>query len=304
MLRLILGLVVMFQVAYAKDKYFIQLGSFKQLNVLEKSIGTLPNTLRSHVVIVRSNGWYIPFAYYTNSKKVLYAEVPKYKRYFPDAHINHSSYMLHHPVIRNYTSAPAQRRVVQPTPVVPRPSERYQNVAISEEDNTLNLPVTTRVSPRVQASSTLNLPTPSVENSKPKRYKYFNKKMLSGNFYYLSYKSTKDSPDLLIKVSFGNHQVTYQPVMGDMQMTQANYLIENNRLYMFADGFTKEGAYSILDEHREDHFLVSSWTNGKKLNTLRYYYHLNDAKEYLGLKTSTGLASTLEEGSFDEFLQN
>lgn len=300
MLRLLLGLALMFQIAYAKDKYFIQLGSFKQLNVLEKSIARLPTTLRSQIMVVRSNGWYIPFAYYTDSKKVLYAEVPKYKRYFPDAHINHSSYMLHHPIIRNYTSASEVRRVIQPKPVLSQPRERYQNVAISEEDNTLNLPVQAKNQP-ARSNSVV---TSSVEKLEPKRYKHFNKKMLSGNFYYLSYKSPKESPDLLIKVSFGNHQVTYQPVMGDMRMTQANYLIENNRLYMFADGFTKEGAYSILDEHRKDHFLVSSWTNGKKLNTLRYYYHLNDAKKYLGLQTSQGLATTLEEGSFDEFLQN
>jgi hypothetical protein len=86
-----------------------------------------------------------------------------------------------------------------------------------------------------------------------------------------------------------------------MKMTEANYLVENKRLYMFANTFTKEGAYSILDKKRKSHFLVSSWVNGKKLNTLRYYYELNDAKEYLGLETSKGLASILEDGDYDEF---
>ncbi|MBU1667519.1 hypothetical protein KKC13_03815 [bacterium] len=314
MLRLILGFVLMFQMAHAKDKYFIQLGSFKQLNVLEKSIAKLPNTLRSHVVIIRSSNWYIPFAYYTDSKNVLHAEVPKYKRYFPDAYINHSSNMMQYPMVRNYTQASTVKRtvappppvvkpkvVIRPKPVVQKPMERYQNVAISEEDNTLNLPVRAVVAPKVQVAEAKRIPTPTVTNVVHKKYKHFSKKMLSGHFYYLAYKSTNDSPNLLIKVSFGNHRVTYQPVMGDMTMTQANYLVENNRLYMFADSFTKDGAYSILDEHRTDHFLVSSWTNGKKLNTLRYYYRLNDAKEYLGLETSKGLATTLEEGSFDEF---
>lgn len=317
MLRLILGFIVMFQIAHAKDKYFIQLGSFKQLNVLERSIGTLPNNLRSHVIVVRSNSWYIPFAYYTDSKNVLYPEVPKYKRYFPDAYINHSSTMMHHPMVRNYTQSATRKRTVTPPPPVAKPkvitrpkpivrrpqTERYQNVAISEEDNTLNLPVqikTQAVQPKAQVTKVVNTPTETVPVIVHKRYKHFNKKMLSGKFYYLAYKSTNESPNLLIKVTFGNHLVTYQPVMGDMTMTQANYLIENNRLYMFADSFTKDGAYSILDEYRTDHFLVSSWANGKKLNTLRYYYRLNDAKEYLGLETSKGLATTLEEGSFDD----
>jgi len=308
MLRLILGFILMFQMAHAEEKYFIQLGSFKQLRGLEKSIGTLPNGLRSHVVIVRSKPWYIPFAYYTDSKDVLYSEVPKYKHYFPDASIHHASSMFHYSIVRNYTHTSRVKRtvipssvvkskvVIRPKPVVRQPRERYQNVAISEEDNIFNLPVQSKVQvPEVESSV-----MPMVTHEVDKKYKNFSKKMLSGNTYYLAYKSINDSPNLLIKVTFGNHRVTYQPVIGDMTMTQANYLVENNRLYMFSDSFTKDGAYSILDEHRTNHFLVSSWINGKKLNTLRYYYRLNDAKKYLGLEMSKGLATTLEEGSFDD----
>jgi hypothetical protein len=86
-----------------------------------------------------------------------------------------------------------------------------------------------------------------------------------------------------------------------MTMTEANYIVDNKKLYMYANSFTKDGAYSLLESHRTNHFVVSSWLNGKKLNTLRYYYDLNNAKEYLGLATSKGLANILEEGSYDEF---
>jgi hypothetical protein len=125
--------------------------------------------------------------------------------------------------------------------------------------------------------------------------------MLSGQHYYLAYKKTDSNPNLLIKVTFGNHQVTYQPVIGEMQMTKASYVTEADKLYMFADTFTRNGSFSKLDEHRENHFLVSSWANGKKLNTLRYYYKMNDAKEYLGIGTSDGLAEVLSEGDYDDF---
>jgi hypothetical protein len=120
----------------------------------------------------------------------------------------------------------------------------------------------------------------------------------------LAYKKTQSNPNLLIKVSFGNHDVTYQPVIGDMTMTKANYLTEDNKLYMFTDSFTRNGSFSKLEEHRDDHFLVSSWANGKKLNTLRYYYKMNDAKKYLGLHTSDGLAEILSEGGYDDFFLN
>lgn len=318
MIRFILSIILLVNVAYANgERYFIKLGSFKDLQGLEKSIDRMPNSLRSHVVIIHSNAWYIPFAYYVQNKHTLYPYVKKFKRYFPDAHINHSSYMLQHPVVRNYakknkpqTRTYTQTRTyIQPIqkvnhqPVrqsfIQHPiSSTYQNVAISSDDNTLHTPIQTYSTPIKQAPVTTK--SEVIEENK-KDYKYFTKRMLSGKHYYLTYKSTKDSPDLLIKVSFENHKVVYQPIIGNMKMTDANYLIEEQRLYMFATTFTKNGAYSILDEHRDNHFLVSSWVNGKKMNTLRYYYMLNDAKEYLGLETSNGLANVLESGSYDEY---
>ena len=309
MIRTLLSIMVLINISYANsERYFIKLGSFKNLQGLEQNIERLPHNLRSHVVIIRSNSWYIPFAYYVSNKRSLYRYVPKYKRYFPDAHINHSAYMLQYPVVKNYTQSykhkkryqyhPPQTSYRTPT-FVQTTQPQYQNVAISEMDYTQQVPVTvsapTHISKTIETTPTVN------ETQTQKKYKYFTKKMLSGKHYYLAYKSTKDSPDLLIKVSFQNHIVTYQPIIGDMKMTKANYLIENRRLYMFANSFTKDGAYSKLEEHRKNHFLVSSWINGKKLNTLRYYYDLNDAKEYLNLKTSNGLANVLEEGTYDEF---
>ncbi|HHD75355.1 MAG TPA: hypothetical protein ENK82_03345 [Campylobacterales bacterium] len=328
MIRLLLLLAVLLHgVEASSQKYFIKFGSFKNLQGLEKSINKLPSGLRSHVVIVRNRAWYIPFAYYTSNKQALSSKVRLYKRYFPDAHIASSRVMLNYPLIRNYATKKESRVIPKrqyvapvttykapiPAPMTtpsyaPKPS--YQNIAISEEDNIILLPPKT-VQPQQSVSYQQPITQKVVINqveeedtfrqNQPKRYKRFSKQMLSGNHYYLAYKQNGNNPDLLIKVTFGNHEVTYQPVIGDMQMTQASYLIEGDRLYMFTDAFTREGAFSKLEEHRDDHFLVSSWMNGKKLNTLRYYYKLNDAKRYLGLNASDGLAEILSEGDYDDF---
>jgi len=300
MIRLILSMLIFINLSYANsERYFIKLGSFKDLRGLEQSINRLPYSLRSHVVIVHANAWYIPFAYYVPNRKSLYKHVPKFKRYFPDAHINHSAYMLEYPVVRNYSQLKKKRikNYVRRQPIV---NSSYQNVAISEADNTRPTLVQSFAPAPVSNLVTSHSTVPMNQHSQ-KRYSSFNKKILSGKHYFLAYKSTKDSPDLLIKVSFKNHVVVYQPIIGEMKMTEANYIIENRRLYMFANSFTKDGAYSILDKHRKKYFLVSSWINGKKLNTLRYYFNLNDAKEYLDLEKSKGLANVLEEGSYDDF---
>jgi len=307
MVRFIFFMVLLLNIAYANgERYFIKLGSFKNLQGLKKSINRMPNNLRSHVVIVHANSWYIPFAYYVENRRILYPHVRKFKHYFPDAHINHSSSMLHYPVVRNYSKVKRQARVIERVNNVPYQQVfveqstplSYQNVAISVEDNTVNRPVEIYTQTSVPITPVMPIKELVVENSNGN---YFTKKMLSGHNYYLAYKSTKDSPNLLIKVTFQNHKVVYQPIIGEMKMTNANYLIEDKRLYMFSSTFTKEGAYSTLDTHRDNHFLVSSWVNGKKMNTLRYYYKLNDAKEYLGLETSNGLANVLESGSYDDY---
>ena len=330
MIRFLLLISLLVNLSYAgSEKYFIQFGSFKDLKGLEKSIDRLPSSLRSHVVIVRSNGWYIPFAYYTSNKNALNSKVASYKRYFRDAHIAHSVYMLSHPLVRNYATtnrtieAPKrqylppvthykkvvnQNVVYQYAPPTRKAMPQYQNVGISEEDNILvNVQPTRRVRIVEPTIITQKVVIKQVENNdifstvKPKKYKNFSKEMLSGQHYYLAYKKSDSNPNLLIKVSFGNHEVTYQPVIGDMEMTKASYVTEGDRLYMFANSFTRNGSFSKLDEHRSDHFLVSSWANGKKLNTLRYYYKMNDAKEYLEVDTSDGLAEILSEGDYDDF---
>jgi hypothetical protein len=125
--------------------------------------------------------------------------------------------------------------------------------------------------------------------------------MLSGKYYYLAYKKTDSSPNLLVKVKFENHRVKYQAVMGEMKLLDANYLVKDRKLYMYATNFSTEGAYSLIEENRKNHILVSSWSKGKKLNTLRYYYRLNDAKNYLksGDASEDSLATTLQESEFE-----
>ena len=415
MIRALIIVSLLVSLSFAKQRhYYIQLGSFKNLKVLEKSIHKLPKKLRSNVRVVRVNNWYVPFAFYTLHKKKLKPKLSSYKRYFHDAYINRSSSLLSHKMVRNYRTkkrvkriaskknitkkhivkrevvpkrrdiikkrvvikqrAPYQtreRRVVyghyQPTmatesevstrvlstPTVTEPyyapvqpkvveevyyhtptttaQERY--APITRDDLLSTQPVTQNSYNRVSQRETISSPiyyrepkkrepiivteeavvdedffSPSqftLQNARESSSRGFTKKMLGGKNFYLTYRSSGENPNLLIKVTFENHKVTYQPIIGDMEMTTANYMVYQNKLYMFADEFNKHGAYSTLDEKHGNYFNVSSWNSGTKINTLRYYYRLNDAKAYLGLRRSRGLASILEEGTFDDtFIRN
>ncbi|NEW60941.1 hypothetical protein GSY74_06555 [Sulfurovum sp. bin170] len=201
------------------------------------------------------------------------------------------------PVVRTYV---VQERRVEKRYSRPVKIPKYQNVGISEEDNTVAHYSKVKTYPTAKTYSMRSIPAripkPTAKTVEYKKNQSFNKRMISGKRYYLAYKSTSESPNLLVKVSFGNHKVVYQPMMGDMNMRDAKYLVEDGKLYMFADSFSQEGAYSKIDGYKKDYILVSSWSNGKKLNTLRYYYRLNSARSYLGVKGSSDpLAKALED---------
>jgi hypothetical protein len=288
--RFILLLSVLLNISYAGNRYFIKLGSFRQFSVLEKTINRMPQNLRSHITIVKSNGWFIPFAYNTTKKYSLHRKLSAYKRYFYDAYIYSSQKILNSPVVRSYGKLK----------VIPQ----YQNMrVVKKESSIIEYPLAQTYPIERNSYSVIlkpaEIPQPKVKQV-TKKQKGFYKRMISGKLYYLAYKSTNNNPNLLIKVTFRNHTVIYQPMIGDMSMREAKYLVENGKLYMFADSFSEEGAFSKIDGYKDNYILVSSWSNGKKINTLRYYYKLNDAKEYLGVKGSTDpLANALEDSPIE-----
>ncbi len=311
MIRIVLILTILISSSWGQaQRYFIRLGSFKHLTALEKSINRLPTDLRSHVIIVQSNGWYVPFAYNTPRRSSLERKLPEFKHYFPDAHVDGTARILRASVVHDYTGrlsrvqqVPVETTVEESYVLPAQSSIHYQESTLPQEEYTSvsYSPPAVNIASPVEVTEQIEIPSPTLsQHVEVDDGKSFNKKMLSGKHFFLAYKSTENSPTLLVKVKFENHRVKYQPIIGDMQLTDANYIVDNHRLYMFANSFSENGAYSKLEEKKDKYLLVSSWSNGKKLNTLRYYYHLNDAKSYLDIDQSNDpLSSVLTEG--DEF---
>jgi hypothetical protein len=302
--KIILIFLILNTLIFAQKFYYIKLGSFKQWNVLRKSIDRLPPNMRSHVVVVEANGWLIPYAYYTSKLYALKRVFYRYKRYFPDAIITSSRQILNKRIFRDYRknrhiNNNTIKRRYQPPPVKPRREEYEIDYNQNYFAQIPEIPKEERVSSVVSQFPILNR---RVEEREPNRAT-FNKRLLSGHSFYLTYKSPDRKNDLLIKLSFGAFDVKYQPIIGSMDMKEAKYLIDGDRLYMFADTFSESGAYSKIERVTKDYMVVSSWYGGKKINTLRYYFSLDKAKKYLGRDTSNRLENALEDRSFDKIEQ-
>jgi len=135
--------------------------------------------------------------------------------------------------------------------------------------------------------------------------KTFSKELLSGRVFYLANKSEEKNSNLLVKATFENHRVNYTPIVGNMQIQEANFIVQDEKLYMFEDQIVGDSSYSSIESNEKEYLLVSSWSKNKKINTLRYYHNVEDAKKYLGLSSGNKLSSVLESGEFDHrFIKN
>ena len=235
-----------------------------------------------------------------NRPKIVYHQVPRYrpKIYQDEQYIAPEATVVYHPeVIVAHPEVYQEEETIYTRSIEAREEEIIAPPISSSIPIAIPEPVVYTQAPIARAS--VPIPTPRVLNntSDIKRYHDFSSNMLSGQHYYLAYKATQTNPNLLIRVKFGTHSVTYQPIIGDMQMADAHYIVDNKRLYMYADNFSENGAYSKIEAQRVDHILVSSWAGGKKLNTLRYYFRIADAKRYLNIvQSSDKLSEAIEEG--------
>ena len=99
--------------------------------------------------------------------------------------------------------------------------------------------------------------------------------------YLCAYGEEEWSPNVLMHVAFFDKEVIYTPIAGDISGKRAEYKIENDKLYIFQEGFFDPESYSTLESITEHYYLISSWIGEHKINTIRYYFDLDNAEAYV-----------------------
>ncbi len=86
---------------------------------------------------------------------------------------------------------------------------------------------------------------------------------------------------LFIRVTFLRETVIYTPISGNLSAFNIKYKIKNNKLYLFQKGQFNAKIYNKLEATTSDYYLISSWVEKKKINTIRYYFNPTVAKAYM-----------------------
>ncbi len=99
--------------------------------------------------------------------------------------------------------------------------------------------------------------------------------------YLCAYGEEEWSPNVLMHVAFFDKEVIYTPIMGEVSGKRAEYKIENDKLYIFQEGLFDSESYSTLESVTEHYYLISTWVGKSKINTIRYYFDLDNAEAYV-----------------------
>lgn len=100
-------------------------------------------------------------------------------------------------------------------------------------------------------------------------------------FFLGSYGKSTKGKRVLMNVYFEEDRVNYSAVIGKVAPLKADYRTKGQKLFIFQKGHYNSTIYSKLEKTLPDYYLISSWSKGKKINTIRYYFKFADAKSYL-----------------------
>jgi len=233
----------------ASSSYVVRLAVYKNANSLQQELNKLSPALRKTIEIKKRGEEHVVCSMQTEDKKSLQKLLLSYKKVFPDAFI--SEY-------KKIEGAPTKEK-----------EELPQTTQKTEKE----LPQTIKKAVTVTYSRKIINPT--------KEEIPFYDRIRQKTLYLCAYGEEEWSPNVLMHVAFFEKEVIYTPIMGEVPVKKAEYKIENDKLYIFQEGLFDPESYSTLESITEHYYLISSWIGEQKINTIRYYFDLDNAEQYV-----------------------
>ena len=137
-----------------------------------------------------------------------------------------------------------------------------------------------RIHPKNAQRDTTAIETQSASRKKDTENieKHSLERRLRGNLFYVCLETADKA---LLAVAFDGKHVAYNTIIGDAPSLKERYDVRNDRLYTFNDSVDTDAVYETLDKVTKRYLLISYWHEEEKVNTLRYYYKLEDALAYI-----------------------
>ena len=248
----------------ASNSYTVRLAVYNNINSLKKELNKLSPALRKTVEIQKRGEQHVACSVHTKDKAKLQKLLPSYKKVFPDAFIS-------------------EYQPIEST------TKQSKSIKIAEANN-----ITLQKTETIDVKATETKESPSKTEQK-KVYRPYSRKIVNPTkdniplyerfhqktLYLCAYGAEEWSSNVLIHVAFFDKEVIYTPIRGDVSHRREVYTIDKNRLYISQKGLFDSEIYKTLDEINSDYYLISTWVEKTKVNTIRYYFDLDKAEAYI-----------------------
>jgi len=243
----------------ASVSYKLNISVSQNADLLHQQLSKLSPALRERVQIQKKGKLYIASSVPTENKAALQTLLPAYNKAFPDAFIS---------IYRPFKVGQANIKEELPQ-IVQEPEKMLETnaSAVAAETNTSAAADTI-----TQNRTIINPPRENIP---------LQERIQDKMLYLCAYGEETWSSNILIQIDFFETEVRFTPIMGDASAKKEYYKIENEKLYISRKGLFDLETYSTLEDVTSEYYLISSWVNDRKINTIRYYFDLEKAKAYI-----------------------
>jgi len=243
-------------ITFGNSSIVIKLGSYSNKDNIKRELLKLDKSIQNSNNIIFEDDLYRAYSKTFNSEDVAKKELPLYQKVFTDAYIMHPT--TNHSTIKH---------IVKKDKPIKEDNKIVKIEVIKNRDDKMDIKHSTKILTPINNNSIDNI---SLTN------------LLVGRTLYFSPNKIKSkSQKMLIEVVFDKEGVVnYSPIIGKFPPLSMRYYIQGKKLYITR---TTPNAYQFikLEEIFFEYYLLSKYSMGKKISSLRYYTNQENAKAYL-----------------------
>lgn len=258
--------------ALASTTYSVRIAVYNNAEALQHELEKLSPSLRKTIKVKKRGHQLVASSINTDEKETLQKLLPSYQKIFPDAFISAEDI----PDIKTPESEEANTTNPHQEQIHDKNITEIKKELIHEENITEIKKVTPQIEPEIVYDPySRKVVEPTKKNLS--LYKRLHQKTL----YLCAYGPEEWSPNVLIHVAFFDKIVIYSPILGDVSSKREKYKVVKERLYISRKGVFDKDMYSRIEKTTEDYYLISTWIGKRKITSIRYYFDLDKAEEYV-----------------------
>jgi hypothetical protein len=247
----------------ASTFYTVRIAVYNNADTLQHELNKLSPTLRKTIQIKKRGNQHVASSVQTDKKEALQKLLPSYQKVFPDAFISSEQ-------TPDVNTTESNRTIQKKAQTI----EQVPQVATQEPIEVNN--TVTQIKPEV----VYNPHSRKIVDPTKKDLSLYDR-LHQKTLYLCAYGAEEWSPNVLIHTAFFDKKVVYTPILGDVSSKREKYKIIKDKLYISQKGVFDPEMYSNIEKITDDYYLISTWIGKRKLTSIRYYFDLEKAEEYV-----------------------